>query len=159
MRATLARYLGREMVRGGNPKLTPGEFVIMLAGVLGLIFSFLPWYSVDGGADVTAWAPGLFPFAALAPLAGIVMAIQVALDRVARVSMPRRVSDFTWEQIHMVLGIFALLMVLGYIIVEKVLVSFDLGFYLVFLTSAGLVVGAVLLRQERRLSSRPGPLS
>lgn len=135
----------------GAPKLTAGEFVIMTAGVLALIFSFLPWYHVNRGADVTAWAPGLFPFASLAALAGIVMAAQIALDRVARVSMSRRVSDFTWEQVHLVLALLALLMVLSYAVIKKRDVTFALGYYLVFICSAALVFGAVLLRYERRL--------
>lgn len=137
----------------GAQKLTPGEFIIMTAGVLALIFSFLPWYHVSRGNDVTAWAAGLFPFAALVALAGMVMAVQVALDRVARVSMPRRVSDFTWEQVHMVLALLALLMVLCYAIVKKAGITFALGYYLDFACAAGLLIGAVLLRQERRLRS------
>lgn len=142
------------MNKGGTPKLTPGEFVIMTAGVLILIFSFLPWYHLDASnaqTDVTAWGHGLFPVAALVPVAGIVMALQVALDRVGRVSMSRRVSDFTWEQIHLVLALVALTIVVCYAGVDKGVFSFGLGYYLIFICSAGLVVGAVLLRNERRL--------
>jgi hypothetical protein len=123
----------------------------MVAGVLTLIFSFLPWYHVDPGlAEVTAWGHGLFPFATLVPLAGVVMAGQVGLDRIARVAMPRRVGDFTWEQIHLVLGLLALVIALCYAIVDKSGISFGLGYYLDLLGSICLVVGAVLLRQERR---------
>ncbi|MDQ6927757.1 MAG: hypothetical protein M3159_03740 [Actinomycetota bacterium] len=142
------------MSNNGAPKLTPGEFVIMTAGVLILIFSFLPWYHLDTGTaktDVTAWGHGLFPVAALVPLAGAIMAIQIALDRVARVSMSRRVSDFTWEQVHLVLALLALVLVVCYAVVDKGIFSFGLGYYVIFVCSAGLVVGAVLLRQERRL--------
>jgi hypothetical protein len=134
-----------------STKLTPGESVIVIAGVLALVFSFLPWYHINQGADVTAWAAGLFPFAALAPLAGIVMALQIALDRVARISMSRKVADFTWEQIHLVLALLALVIVLCYAIVKKRNITFALGYYVVFVCSAALVVGAVLLRNERRL--------
>lgn len=141
---------------GGTPKLTRAESVIMVSGVLTLIFSFLPWYHVStrlAKADVTVWGHGLFPVATLIPLAAIVMAGQVALDRLARVSMSRRVADFTWEQVHMVLAVLALVLVLCYAAVDKGIFSFGVGYYLVFVCSAGLVVGAVLLRNERHLGS------
>jgi hypothetical protein len=142
------------MADGSTPKLTRGESLIMVGGVLGLIFSFLPWYTIDTGAakaDVTVWGHGLFPVAALMPLAGIVMALQIALDRLARVSMARRVADFTWEQIHLVLAMLALLLVVCYSALDKGVFSFGLGFYLMFACSAGLLFGAILLRNERRL--------
>jgi hypothetical protein len=141
------------MARPGSPQVTPGEVIAMSSGAVALVASFLPWYRVVGGGTVSAWAPGLFPLATLLALAGIVTAVQVALDRLARVSMPRRLGDFTWEQIYFVLAGLAVLVAVSYLIVDKVAVSFGAGFYLELLAAFGLLIGAVMIRKERRLSA------
>jgi uncharacterized membrane protein len=74
--------------------------------------------------------------------------------------MSRRVADFTWEQIHLVLALLALVIVLCYVVVDKssstATISFGVGYYVNFVGSGALLIGAVLLRNERRL--RTGPL-
>jgi hypothetical protein len=125
-----------------NKQPTPGEITIMVAGAVMLIASFL-----DFALDTSSWGSGTFPIVTLIPIYGIIMAAQIALTKFANVHIAGRVAGFTWEQIHLVLGLFALLMSLGWIVSgidEK-----GLGLWLLLLGSVGLVVGAVMLQRER----------
>jgi hypothetical protein len=125
-----------------NKQPTPGEITIMVAGAVMLIASFL-----DFALERSAWDEFNFPIATLIVLYGIVMALQVALAKFANVNLPDRVAGFTWEQVHLLLSVFALLMSIGWIIsgIDKK----GIGLWLLFLGSIGLVVGAVMLQRER----------
>ena len=89
-----------------NRTPTPGEIVIMAAGVVALIFSFFDFYGADGFGK-SVWGSGFFPIATLMVIFVIVMAVQIALTKFANVNLPPRPLGFTWEQIHLVLGFFA----------------------------------------------------
>lgn len=144
------------MARPGNPQVTPGEVVVMASGVVALVASFLPWYTITVAAGTikrSAWGSGLFPVASLLPLAGIAAALQVALDRLAQVSMRRRYGDFTVEQILLVLALLAALITACFLFKDKGAFDFAPGYWLDLLAAAGLVVGAVMVRKERALSS------
>lgn len=149
----------------GTPKVTSGEIVIMASGVVALVFSLLPWLSgtdplTGASSDISAWGDGLFPLASLVPLAAVIMAVQVALDRLAGASISRRVGDFSWEQIHFVLAVVALVIALCYLLVEKGVFNLAPGYWMDLLASVGLVVGAVMIRKERKnrpLGGMPGP--
>ncbi len=131
--------------------VTPGEIVVLAAGGFALIFSFFPWFKSNfGHQTVNAWDSGLFPLATLIAIAGTVMALQVLLDRVLTTSLPAAVGEFTWEQIHIFLALLAFLIVFCYLLVDKSGAGFDFGFYLELFASIGLVVGAFLIRAERR---------
>ena len=82
----------------------------MIAGAVMLLFSFLHF-----AGNRSAWGSGLFPIATLLPLYGLVMALQIGLTKFAGVKLPASVLGFTWEQIHLSLGLMAGLMALGWL--------------------------------------------
>ncbi len=128
------------------------ETIILAAGAVMLIGSFLPWFTASGFSDLTAWSNGMFPLATLIPIIGVVMALQVALTRFANVDLPDRVADFTWPQVHLILAVWAAAMAICWLIIDT---GRDRGFglFLNFLGAMALVVGAVMLRNERAASS------
>jgi hypothetical protein len=125
-----------------NQPPTPGEIVIMAAGAVMLIASFL-----DFSGDTSAWGSGAFPVATLIVIYGIIMATQVALARFANANLSDRVAGFTWEQVHLLLAVFAFLMALGWLI--SGISDKGVGLWLLFLGSIALVAGAVMLQRER----------
>jgi len=137
-------------------KLTTGEIVIVAAGAVDLVFSFLPWYTF-GPNHIGAWGTTLFPLATLVPILGTLMLGQVLLDKFSVVSLPPRVGDFTWEQLHLVAAVGAVLIVFCYLLVNRAGLSLGFGFYFDMLAAVGLVVGAVTIRRER--GSGPPPLA
>jgi hypothetical protein len=131
---------------------TPGEIIIMVSGGVALIFSFFDFYSVDtafGGNGISAWSSGLFPVATLMVIFVTVMALQIALTKFANVSLPERVAGLTWEQVHLVLGFFAALYAIAYLLVSKGSADFGIGFWFVLIGCIGALVGAVMLQRER----------
>jgi hypothetical protein len=130
----------------GNRQITPGEWTIMGAGAVMLIASFL-----DFAFKTSAWGRGLFPIATLMTIYGVLMGAQIAMVKFAGASMPDRIAGFTWEQIHLVLGFFATLMAVSWLITDDG--SKSIGFWLIFLGSIALLVGAVMLQRERSTGS------
>jgi hypothetical protein len=132
----------------------PSEIVIMVSGLVALISAFLAWYTAPGGfgGDANALDSGLFPIAFYIPLIGLVMGLHIALSKFANVNFPERILGFTWPQIHLALGFFAVLLGLGYLILDN---GFDkgIGLWLGVLASIGLIVGAVLLNNEENTTS------
>jgi len=122
---------------------TPGEIVIIAAGAVMLIFSFLHF-----AGDTSAWGTGFFPIATLLPLYGVVMALQIVLTKFANVKLPDSIVSFTWEQVHLALGVMAALMAIGWLLTD-VSVDKQIGFWFEFLGGIALAVGAILLQRER----------
>lgn len=134
-----------------NTQPKPPEIIIMVAGAIALISAILPWYAApsnSGVDDLSAFGEGLFPLAFYIPLIGLVMGLQVALAKFANVSFPDRILGFTWTQIHLALSIFAGLLALGYLIIDKRGFDMGIGLWLGILSSIGLVVGAVMQHME-----------
>jgi hypothetical protein len=132
-----------------DKKLTPAQWVIVIAGVLAFIGSFLAWFSVDtafGDASANAWDEGFFPTYTWVGIFGLVMAAQILVTTFANVNLPRDVLGFTWGQIHLILGFFAALLVVSYLIGPGD--EFGIGFWLSFLAGVALLVGAVMLTRE-----------
>jgi hypothetical protein len=125
---------------------TPGEWVIIAAGAVMLIASFLDFVSV-GPFGENVWGNGFFPIATLMVVYGVVMALQIVLTRFANVNLPDRVAGFTWEQVHLVLGVFAALMAIAWLVTDTI--DKAIGFWLIFLGSIALAVGAFMLQRER----------
>jgi hypothetical protein len=121
---------------------TPAEIVIMAAGAVMLIFSFLHF-----AGDTSAWGSHLFPIATLLPLYGVVMALQIVLTKFAGVSLSGSVIGFTWEQIHLALGAMAGLMAIGWLLTDTG--DKQIGEWFEILGGIALVVGAVMLQRER----------
>ncbi len=121
---------------------TPGEIVIMAAGAVMLVFSFFNFAS-----DTSAWGSGIFPVATLLALYGLIMAAQIALTRFGGANLPSRILGFTWEQVHLALGIMAGLMALGFLLTD--ITDKQIGLWFEVLGGLALAVGAVMLQRER----------
>lgn len=130
-------------------KPTPGEIVTMAGGAATIVFSLLAFFVVPGGGpSFNAWDTGLFPIATYATFAGLISGGTIALRRFANVRLPANVGGFSWEQVHLLLGIFAGLIMGGYLISDK---GFDygIGFWGVLAGTVALIVGAVMMPKER----------
>jgi hypothetical protein len=127
---------------------TNSEIVILVAGAVMLIGSFLDWFSF-AGEGLSSWSSGMFPLATLVPIIGVVMALQVALTRFANVDLPERVADFTWTQVHLILAVWAVVMAACWMIRDTGGPDRGIGLFLNFLGAIALVVGAIMMRNER----------
>ena len=121
---------------------TPGEIVIMVAGGLMLVFSFLHF-----AGNTSAWGTGLFPIATLLPVYGLLMAVQIALTKFGSVNLPGSVLGFTWDQLLLVVGAMAGLMAIGWLLTDYG--DKQIGAWIEILGGIALAVGAVMLQRER----------
>jgi hypothetical protein len=136
-----------------NSKLTPANLTILIAGVVILLASFLPFYKLSVAGfhhNYNAWDSdiGLFGIGTLPAILGAIMALHVALTSFANVSLQRRVAGFTWNQVHLLLAFQALVMMLAFLIRDKSVYAFGIGFVLMLLASVGLMVGAIMRDRE-----------
>jgi hypothetical protein len=79
----------------------------------------------------------------------VVMAVQIALTRFASVDLGARPLGFSWEQIHLVLGFFATLLAVCWLLRSKVGADFGIGFWFILIACVAALVGAILLWRER----------
>ena len=126
----------------GTNQPTTSELIIMIAGAVMLVASFLHF-----AGDTSAWGTYLFPIATLLPLYGLIMATQIALTKFGNVRLPESLAGFTWEQIHLLLGLLAGFMAIGWLIAD--LLNKGVGFWLEVLGGIALAVGAVMMQRER----------
>ena len=136
-----------------NNNVTPPQIIIMASGAVMLLGSFLKFFGDDN-----AWSSGALPVVTVAAWIGVAMGVVIALEAFANTKLPDRVLTFTWPQLHLVLSIYAALMMLGWLLWKLPSgASLDrgAGFWLMFLGAAGLVVGAVMLRNESPASAGP----
>lgn len=129
--------------------LSNGEKLIAGGGVVLLVASFLPWYSIDFGglASFTrnGWqSPGAI-WSLLAVLIGVAMAAAILLPKFGNVQLPD-LGSITWPQAHLGLGIAALVFIILKFINESSYMSF--GFYLGILAAIALAVGGYLYYTE-----------
>ncbi len=138
-------------------KLTPGEMIIGVSGILLLIFSFFKWYGASGqAADIAdalgvrsssnGWqSPSAF-LSIIAILIGVVMAAHVIVNKLAGVEMPERLGKLGWGVFYLAGGVIAFLFVL-----IKFIGNTDgtkIGIYVGLLTTLGLAVGGFLVAKE-----------
>jgi hypothetical protein len=132
-------------------KVTRAEFTVLAAGIALIVGSFAPFYTVPGLDSVNAWDSfiSLSPISLYPLFAGVASAGVVALRRFANAQLAIRLGSFTWEQIHVLLGLFALLVSGGYFFASHPGLDFGLGFWLTLGGSVALLAGAVMLSRER----------
>ena len=132
-------------------KLTLGQAIVMVTGVLLFIWGFLPWYS-DAGGSANAWStetiPGLLLTATWVPLLSLAIVVFIAI-KVFGNGFPDSVLGFTWAQLSIVVGFIDVLISLGFLVANRSLGSLgslDLGpgLILSFVTSLVLLAGALL---------------
>ena len=127
----------------GKAQPTTSELIIMIAGAVMLVASFL-----DFRFDTSSWGSGNLPIATLLPLYGVVMAVQIGLTKFAGVNLPDQVAGFTWEQVQLVLGLLAGLMAVGWLLTDTG--DKQIGLWLEMLGGIALAVGAVMMQRERQ---------
>lgn len=128
-------------------KATRAEIVIMLGGLATIVCSFAPFYDVNG-FTVNAWRSELAPITLYPVFAGFASGGVIALQRFANANLAVRLGSFTWEQVHLLLGLLALLITGGYFF-RSGQPSFGFGFWGLLGGSIALVVGAAMLSRER----------
>jgi len=131
-------------------KLSVGEIVTAVSGVLLLIISFFHWYSVDLGPFGTysrnGWqSPDSF-FSVVAILIGVVLAAHVIVEKLTGVELPERLGSVGWGVVHLAGGAVAFVFVLLKWIFNTSYTSF--GLYVGLLCAAGLAVGGYLMAKE-----------
>lgn len=145
----------------GDKKLSTSDIIILAAGAVMLIASFLTFYETGSGkfsSTETAWGSGIFPLGWWPVLFGVLMAVHVALTKFANVNLPERILDFSWNQIHFMLGAVSAVLMICFLIQKfpsGAEVSKGIGYWLLLLGSIALVVGAVLRMQEQPSAAGP----
>jgi hypothetical protein len=135
-------------------KITPGEIVVMAAGGVALIASFLPFWDPDFGDSVSAWGEGLFPVATLIMLYALAAGVLVALNKFA--NMDIAVMGFALLQLVLVLAVAAVLLAVAFLILDTQGIDKGIGYWLLLLSSIASIVGAILMTTERK-SAGAGP--
>ena len=149
-------------------KISTANLVILVAGAVMLIASFLAFnkfslpsisvagLKIGGTQSFNAWSSHFFLIATIPALLGAVMAAQVALSAFAPgVQLPERVLGLTWNQIHLVLGLQATIMMLAFLVQSTTPLDKGIGLFLMLLAAIALLVGAVLRMQEPASGSAP----
>jgi hypothetical protein len=136
-----------------NTKVTPGEIVVMAGGAVALIFSFLPFYSLDlgplGEDDISAWGSGLFPVATFIVFFAVIAALLVVLTKFANMRITGFLG-FGFNQLLLAASFFSAILALGYLIQDNSGYDFGFGYYLVLLGAIATLVGSILIVNERR---------
>lgn len=131
--------------------LTLGQVLVMAAGVLLFIWSFLDWYSTPG-QGFNAWSgstiPGLVLTATWVPLLSLAIALLVGIKAFGS-GLPDRVWSFSWAQLSVVVGLFDVLITFGFLVANRSVGGFgslDLGVGLIlsFITALVMLAGAIL---------------
>jgi hypothetical protein len=143
-------------------KLSTADIVILVAGAVMLIGSFLAFNKIDvpafsaggvrfgGSISFTAWSRGHFLIATIPALLGIIMAAQVAVVAFASgVKLPETVLGLSWNQIHLILAFQATIMMLAFLIQDSPFGDKGIGLFFMLIAAIALLVGAVLRTQEK----------
>ena len=148
-----------------SKKFTISDIVILASGVVLLIASFLTWIDFGEprlgqippqllqqlGLDIprgteNAWDH--FPGFAYPVIAGVIAGVQVVLAWLRGAQMPDHVGAFSWTQIHLLLGLWALLSVIAVAFEDFGYGDKGIGLWLTLIASAGLLLGALLRLRE-----------
>ena len=146
-------------------KLSRGEQVISVSGIVLFIFSFFKWYGVGGGsvdvggldidvpsASISGWDRTL---GLLAALIAIVMVAQVVAAKLGGMNMPD-LGKITWGQVHLALGGLALLFLIICFFDNKG-TDRKFGLFISLVAAAGLAVGGFLKFQEEKAGGTAMP--
>ncbi|MEX2160137.1 MAG: hypothetical protein WEB04_12115 [Dehalococcoidia bacterium] len=127
-----------------------GEKLILIAGVVLLISSFLPWYRIDLGpfGDVSrnGWqSPGAI-WSIIAVFIGVGMSGAVALTAFSTVALPSNVGGQSWARIYLGGAAIALLCLIIKFLNENSYLSF--GYFLGLIAVLALAAGAFLMFRD-----------
>jgi hypothetical protein len=144
-------------------KLSAPDVVILIAGALLLIGSFLAFYTLPGysvgtvkvgSQSANAWSRGLFGIATVAVVCGVAMAAQIALSLWATgVNLPPRPFGMRWDQVHLALGFQTAIMMLAFLAQNHGGLDLGIGFWMMLVSALVLFVAAIV-RVNRRPNLR-----
>lgn len=154
-----------------SKKITVSDIVILASAVVLVVASFLTWIDFGSprlpisqqalqqlGVDIprgteNAWDH--FPGFVYPLIAGVIAGVQVVMEKV-RPQMPGHVAGFSWTQIDLLLGLWALLSVIAVAFEDFGYGDKGIGLWLTLIAAAGLLVGAILrLREPARATAEP----
>jgi hypothetical protein len=154
-----------------SKKFTASDIVILASAVVLVVASFLTWIDFGSprlpipqqalqqlGVDIprgtqNAWDH--FPGFVYPLIAGVIAGVQVVMEKV-RPQMPGHVAGFSWTQIDLLLGLWALLSVIAVAFEDFGYGHKGIGLWLTLIAAAGLLVGAILrLREPARATAEP----
>lgn len=154
-----------------SKKFTASDIVILASAVVLLVASFLTWIDFGSprlpipqqalqqlGVNIprgteNAWDH--FPGFVYPLIAGVIAGVQVVLEKV-RPQMPGHVAGFSWTQIDLLLGIWALLSVIAVAFEDFGYGDKGIGLWLTLIAAAGLLVGAILrMNDPARATAEP----
>ncbi len=138
-------------------KLSLGDKIIAVSGILLLIFSFFPWLGFSYGPFSSSGSAWKFTLCWLAVVLGVLCVVYVVL-KMQEVPLPE-LGSVKWGQIILGIAIVAFLFILIKVITGPgtggvnisgtgVSKSRKIGIFLGLLSSVGLVVGAFLNSKE-----------
>lgn len=136
-------------------KLSLGDKIMLIAGPLLLIDSFLKWYSVKAcffdtcfSASRSGWqSPGAL-WSILAVLIGVLLAGGIVAVNFANVKLPALPQGLTWARVDLGAAVAAAVFVLLKLLGESSYLAY--GFFIGIVLVAALVVGAGLNFQAER---------
>ena len=150
-------------------KLTLGDRIVVISGVLLLIFAFFPWFDYDirgfeqlGTANRRSGFDFLL-FGIIPVILGLAMIAQIVVSRFSTTEMPRA-GALSWGQIHVILGAIAAALVVLLVIIgdeeSDFGITFDgdrqIGLYLSALAALGLLAGGLLKMRDPADAATPG---
>jgi hypothetical protein len=124
------------------------EWVILAGGAVAFFFSFFSFWD-QGGFSPNAWGDLAFPLATYVAIFGLVMAAQIALTTFTEAKLPEAILGFSWPQVHLILGLFNTLIMVGFLIFKGNTPDQGFGQILMLLGAIATLVGAILLTRER----------
>jgi len=145
-------------------KLTNGDKVVGISGILLLVFSFLPWYGFsETGFSASRNGWDYFLFGVIPVILGLALVALVIVQRFTDVNLPD-VGALTWGQLSLIAAALAAVLVILKLLIGDNVGSFgfsiDLdrkfGIFLAALATLGLVAGGFLKMQEDRAGATGG---
>lgn len=134
-----------------NSTPRPHQIITIVSGLVMFIFSFFAWYKVSRpgfSRSTNAWSKGFVPLATFVPVFGLLAAGVMAAAAFGNVRLPEPVIGFTWRQIHFILAFTALVIAVGFLLVDTGGADKSFGLWLCLIGSIGLMVGAVMALLE-----------
>ncbi len=124
-------------------KITVADLVMGAGGLIAFLFSFLAFYK-RGDFSVSAWDGDAGAFATTVPaILGLVMVVWIGLE-LAGVKLPEQVLTFNPAQLKGTWGIAAFGIMLSWISADFGGADKGVGFWLMFVGSLAMMVGAVM---------------
>jgi len=133
-----------------NPRrLTPANIIIIVGAFVALLGSFLSFEKVTFGGFSrsigSSWSDHFFIIATLPALLALAMGVLAAIESFAQnVALPSRVLGFTLDQVHLVLGFQATIMMLAWTIVDFLGFEKGIGLYLMLVGAIACLLGAIV---------------